>query len=77
MNLSRRCVPAVDVDLSSLDDNGFVVIEDLRYYPYRATFDSECYFSDERLPADSERQTAMVGTSRTVECERGFECTGT
>ena len=33
-----------------LDDEGFVVIEDLRYYPYRATFDFECYFSDERLP---------------------------
>ena len=37
-----------------LDDEGLVVIEDLRYYPYRATFDFECYFSDERLPADSD-----------------------
>ena len=111
-----------------LDDQGFVVIEDLRYYPYRATFDFECYFSDERLPSDSDklqwsarhvplsvsvasnvtghedaqcyvtngdsdklvedmmahlitlsirqRQTSMVGTSRTVECERGFKCNG-
>ena len=38
-----------------LDDEGFVIIEDLRYYPYRATFDFECYFSDERLPPDSDR----------------------
>ena len=38
-----------------LDDEGFVVIEDLRYYPYRATFDFECYFSDERPPSDSDK----------------------
>ena len=38
-----------------LDDEGFVVIEDLRYYPYRATFDFECYFSDERLPANTDK----------------------
>ena len=38
-----------------LDDEGFVGIEDLRYYPYRATFDFECYFSDERLPANTDK----------------------
>ena len=38
-----------------LDDEGFAVIEDLRYYPYRAKFDFECYFNDERLPPDSDR----------------------
>ena len=38
-----------------LDDEGFAVIEDLRYYPYRATFDFECYFNDERLQPDSDR----------------------
>ena len=38
-----------------LDDEGFVIIEDLRYYPYRATFDFECYFSDERLPSDIDK----------------------
>ena len=38
-----------------LDDEGFVVIENLRYYPYLATFDFECYFSDERLPSDSDK----------------------
>ena len=38
-----------------LDDDGFVVIEDLIYYPYRATFDFECYFSDERPPSDSDK----------------------
>ena len=39
-----------------MDDEGFVVIEDLRYYPYRATFDFECYFSDERIPSDSDKR---------------------
>ena len=38
-----------------LDDEGVDVIEDLRYYPYRATFDFECYFSDERLPSDCDK----------------------
>ena len=38
-----------------LDYEGVVVIEDLRYYHYRATFDFECYFSDERLPSDSDK----------------------
>ena len=38
-----------------LDDEGFGVIEYLRYYPYRATFDFECYFSDERLPPNSDK----------------------
>ena len=38
-----------------LDDEGFAVIEDLKYHPYRATFDFECYFSDERLPSDSDK----------------------
>ena len=27
-----------------LDDEGIVVDEALQYYPYRATFDLECYF---------------------------------
>ena len=38
-----------------LDDEGVVVIEDLRYYPYRATLNFECYVSDERLPSDSDK----------------------
>ena len=38
-----------------LDDEGFVVIEYLRYFPYRATFDFECYFSGDRLPSDTDR----------------------
>ena len=38
-----------------LDDEGIVVDEGLRYYPYRATFDFECYFSDERLPVNSDK----------------------
>ena len=27
----------------------------LRYYPYRATFDFECYFDRDNVPADSDR----------------------
>ena len=38
-----------------LDDEGIVVDEGLRYYPYRGTFDFECYFSDERLPINSDK----------------------
>ena len=37
-----------------LDDEGIVVSDYLRYYPYRATFDFECYFSDERLPTNTD-----------------------
>ena len=33
-----------------LDDEGIVVGEGLRYYPYRATFDFECYFDRENIP---------------------------
>ena len=38
-----------------LDDEGIVVGDSLRYFPYRATVDFECYFSDERLPANSDK----------------------
>ena len=38
-----------------LDDEGIVVDEGLRYYPYRATFDFECFFTGDKLPADSDR----------------------
>ena len=34
-----------------LDDEGIT----LRFYPYRATFDFECFFDGENLPADSDR----------------------
>ena len=37
-----------------LDDEGIVVDEALRYYPYRATFDFECFFSGDNLPADTD-----------------------
>ena len=36
-----------------LDDEGIVVDEALRYYPYRATFDFECSFDKSNLPPDS------------------------
>ena len=38
-----------------LDDEGIIVSPVLRYFPYRATFDFECYFSDERLPDNSDK----------------------
>ena len=38
-----------------LDDEGITVADTLRFYPYRATFDFECFFDGENLPADSDR----------------------
>ena len=37
-----------------LDDEGIVVSEGLRYYPYRATFDFECYFDRENIPTNTD-----------------------
>ena len=37
-----------------LDDEGIVVEKTLRYYPYRATFDFECFFDRDNLPADTD-----------------------
>ena len=36
-----------------LDDEGIVVDEGLRCYPYRGTFDFECFFDRHNLPADT------------------------
>ena len=33
-----------------LDDEGIHVVDILRFYPYRATFDFECFFNGENLP---------------------------
>ena len=38
-----------------LEDEGIIVEDVLRYYPYRATFDFECYFDRDNVPADSDR----------------------
>ena len=38
-----------------LTDENIRVAEALQYYPYRATFDFECWFDTEHLPADSAR----------------------
>ena len=38
-----------------LDDEGITVADKLRFYPYRATFDFECFFDGENLPTDSDR----------------------
>ena len=38
-----------------LDDENIRMAESLRYYPYRATFDFECWFGTEQLPSDSDK----------------------
>ena len=38
-----------------LDDENIRVAESLRYYPYRGTFDFECWFDTEQLPSDSDK----------------------
>ena len=38
-----------------LDDEGIRVADALRYYPYRATFDFECYFDSTVLPPNSDK----------------------
>ena len=38
-----------------LDDEGITVVDTLGFYPYRATFDFECFFDRENLPTDSDR----------------------
>ena len=38
-----------------LDDENIRVAESLRYYPYRATFDFECWFDTAQLPTDSDK----------------------
>ena len=43
-----------------LDDEGIVVDEGLRYYPYRATFDFECFFTGDKLPADTDHVQWMA-----------------
>ena len=37
-----------------LDDEGIVVSDYLRYYPYRATFDFEFYFDGENIPTNTD-----------------------
>ena len=37
-----------------LDDKGIVVGDSLRFYPYRATFDFESFFTGDTLPADND-----------------------
>ena len=41
--------------LERLDDENIRVPESLRYYPYRATFDFECWFDTKQLPVDSDK----------------------
>ena len=41
-----------------VEDENIRVAESLRYYPYRATFDFECWFDTEQLPSDSDQVRA-------------------
>ena len=43
-----------------LDDENIRVSESLRYYPYRTTFDFECWFDTARLPLDSDKVQFMA-----------------
>ena len=38
-----------------LDDEGITVVDTLRFYPYRATFDFECFFDGKNLPVNTDR----------------------
>ena len=49
-----------------LDDENIRVSESLRYYPYRATFDFECWFDTEQLPSDSDKVARHVPLSVNV-----------
>ena len=56
----RRLYPGGDyytpmTIFQQLDEESICVQDSLRYYPYRATFDIECYFDDTNLPRDSEK----------------------
>ena len=55
MNLPGRRVPYTPSVFHRLDDENIWVPESLRYYPYRATFDFECYFDTKQLPLDSDK----------------------
>ncbi len=46
-----------DTVFDKLEDEGIPVPEADRYYPYRATYDYECYFSKEDLPNSSKKLT--------------------
>ena len=38
-----------------LDDERITVVDTLRFYTYRATFDFECFFNGKNISADSDR----------------------
>ena len=56
----RRVYPggiyhSIPSEFERLDDENIRVFESMRYYPYRATFDFECWFDTEQLPSDSDK----------------------
>ena len=56
-NLSRRRVPlnTVGIPKTTFYDKNIRVAEALRYYPYRLTFNFECYFDSMQLPSDCDK----------------------
>ena len=52
----------------SLDDEGIHVVDILRFYPYRATFDFECFFDGNEL-TNRHWSRAMGGSPHTAECD--------
>lgn len=43
-----------------LAEEGIHIQEALRYYPYRATFDFECFFDTKHLPSDSAKFQCLL-----------------
>ena len=55
-----------------LGDEGITVPEALRFYPFRATFDFECFFDG--VSTSRERQSPVDSSSRAIKCESGLQC---
>ena len=45
-----------------LDDEGICVTDDLRFYPYRATFDFESFFDGENMPTNTDHVLRCSGS---------------
>ena len=48
-------VPQTIFDL--LEDEGIMIPEELKFFPYRATFDFECYFKKDQHPRNTPKLT--------------------
>ena len=52
---SNRLYHSTPSVFERLSDENIGLSESLRYYPYRATFDFECWFDTAQLPSDSDK----------------------